>query len=326
MAELRRDPVTGNWVVVGYKTVKSDSVGLCPFCPENEHLTPKAIREYKDKDGSWLVRCFSAINPIFVIEADLKKRGEGIYDKMNNVGAHEVIVENRSHTKTMSDYTDRDYLLLLEMYQERILDLKKDKRFNYIQIFKNHGELTGSYIMHPHSHVLSTSALPQRIELEIAHSKIHYIQKERCLFCDIIKEETRQNKRVVSMNSSFISICPFASRFPFETWILPRFHADSFENLHDEGTKRELVGIFSDIMKRIEKLTNAYTIVIHSSPNVVEIGSHDEEHIPIAEHFHWHIEILPRDFRTSKYKREDEFYVVSITPEEAAKSLKEEKV
>ena len=326
MADLRRDVVTGNWVVVGYKTIKSDSVGLCPFCPENEHFTPKTIREYKDTEGSWLLRCFSAMNPIFVIEEDLKKRGEGIYDKMNNVGAHEVIVENRSHTKTMSDYTDRDYMLLLEMYQERIHDLKKDKRFKYIQVFKNHGELAGSYILHPHSHVLATPAMPQRIELELTQSKTHYMQKERCLFCDIISQETRQDKRVVSINSSFISICPFASRFPFEVWILPRQHDSSFENLNDEGAKHELVSIFSDMMKRIEKLTNAYTIVIHSSPNIVEFDTQDEERLPITEHFHWHIEIIPRDFKTSKYKREDEFYVISNTPEEAAKALKEEKV
>jgi UDPglucose--hexose-1-phosphate uridylyltransferase len=326
MAELRRDPVTGNWVVVGYRTAPGGPIDLCPFCPGNEHLTPKTIREYKDKDGSWLIRCFPATNPIFVIEADLNKRGEGIYDKMNNVGAHEVIIESRFHTKTMSDYTDRDFMLLLEMFQERILDLKNDKRFKYIQIFKNHGELAGSYIQHPHSHVLATPAIPQRIELELSHSKTHYRNKERCLFCDIISEETRQNKRVVSMNSSFISICPFASRFPFETWILPRFHADSFESLNNEGTKHELVSIFADVMKRIESLTNAYTIVMHSSPNIDEIDSHDEERIPVADHFHWHIEILPRDFKSSKYKREDEFYVVSTTPEDAAKALKEGKI
>ncbi len=326
MAELRKDSVSGNWVVVGYKTEKKDQVGLCPFCPENEHLTPKTIREYTDSDGSWLVRCFPADNPIFVIEEDLIKQGEGIYDKMNNVGAHELIVENRSHKKTMSDYTERDFTLLLEMFQDRIHDLKKDKRFKYIQIFKNHGEMTGSHIIHPHSHVLATPVMPQRIDLELVHSKAHYLQKERCLFCDIINEEIRKNKRVVSINSSFISLCPFASRFSFEVWILPRFHDSNFENLYDEGTKQELVAIFSDTMKRIEKQAGSYTVIIHSSPNVAEIGSHDEERVPVAEHFHWHIEILPRDLRTSKYKREDEFYVLSNTPEEAARILKEKKV
>ncbi len=326
MAELRRDIVTGNWVVVGHRTIKSDSVGLCPFCPGNEHLTPKTIREYKDNEGAWLVRCFPASSPIFVIEEELSKRGEGIYDKMNSVGAHELIVESRSHTKILSDFSENEYMLLLDMYQERIHDLKNDKRFKYIQVFKNHGELAGSYIFHPHSHVIATPVMPDKIQLELIHSKNHYLQKERCLFCDIINQEKRLDKRVVSVNASFISICPFASRFPFETWILPRFHDSNFENLKDFRAKQELISILSDVIKRVERLTNAYTIVIHSSPNVHEIDSRNEHRLPVSEHFHWHIEILPRDFKTSKYKREDEFYVTQITPEEAARTLKEEKV
>ena len=326
MAELRRDIVTGNWVVVGHRTIKSDSVGLCPFCPGNEHLTPKTIREYKDNEGAWLVRCFPASSPIFVIEEELNKRGEGIYDKMNSVGAHELIVESRSHTKILSDFSENEYMLLLDMYQERIHDLKNDKRFKYIQVFKNHGELAGSYIFHPHSHVIATPVMPDKIQLELIHSKNHYLQKERCLFCDIINQEKRLDKRVVSVNASFISICPFASRFPFETWILPRFHDSNFENLKDFRAKQELISILSDVIKRVERLTNAYTIVIHSSPNVHEIDSLNEHRLPVSEHFHWHIEILPRDFKTSKYKREDEFYVTQITPEEAARTLKEEKV
>ncbi len=325
MAELRRDPVSSNWVVVGYSGIKSDSVGDCPFCPDNEHLTPKAIREIKDNEGKWLIRCFPASNPIFLIEVGENKKAEGLYDKMGNVGAHEIIVENRSHTKTISNFTDRELSLVLDMYRERILDLKRDRRFKYIQLFKNHGELAGSYIFHPHSHIVATPVMPQRTELELSNAKRHYMQKERCLFCDIVDQEIRQNKRVVSINASFVAICPFASRFPFEVWILPRFHQESFENLQDEGNTYEFIDILLDLLKRIEKLTNAYTIIIHTSPNHFKANTHDED-LPVKAYFHWHIEILPRDFRSSKYKREDQFYVVSITPEEAASSLRTQNV
>lgn len=326
MPELRKDPVTGNWIVVDQKIQSNAPLDKCPFCPGNEHLTPPTIREYRDHGSSWIIRCFSAINPVFVIEAKENKRGEGIYDKMDNVGAHEVIVENRSHTKTMSDYTEREMLFLFEMYQERIRDLKKDRRFRYIQVFKNHGELTGSQIIHPHSHVLATPIMPQRLDLELSNSKAHYIHKERCLFCDIISQEIRQNKRVIAMNADFISLCPFASRFPFETWILPIRHGESFENMRNEAALRELVSIFLDTMKRIERVSNAYTMVIHSSPNIDYIKSREDEDIAISEHFHWHIEILPRDLKTSKYKREDEFYVIDMNPEDAASKLSEQPV
>jgi len=325
MAEIRKDPVSGNWCVVGYTFLKNTFVGICPFCPGNEGMTPPVIKEIKNKDGSWAVRCFPASNPIFIIEAGENKKAEGLYDKMDNVGAHEIIVENPVHNKTMSSFTIEDYKVLLELYLYRITDLKKDKRFKYILIFKNHGELAGSYIFHPHSHALATPIIPQRLELELYHSKLHFQKKDRCLFCDIVSQEIRQNKRVVSINNSFIAFCPFASRFPFEVWIMPRFHSAHFEHLNEDAIKMEFISIMLGVMKRIERLTNAYTIVIHTSPNIRTFqGQFDN--LLIDDHFHWHIEILPRDQRSSKYKREDEFYVVPTTPEESAGILRSERV
>lgn len=323
MAELRKDPVAGNWVVTGHKTLESNSVGLCPFCPGNEHLTPKIIREYKDADGSWLIRCFPASNPVFIIESAEDKKAEGLYDKMGNVGAHEIVVENRSHTKTISNFTDKELLLLVEVFMERISDLKKDKRFKSVQVFKNHGELAGSHLFHPHSHLLATPMMAARLELELINSKNYYQQKERCLLCDIINQEIKQNKRVVSMNSDFIALCPFASRFPFEVWVLPKIHSESFEKMQGTEIKLRLVNLVLDIMKRIEKITNSYTLVIHTSPNLNRTDFQKDDRL-LNDYFHWHIEILPMDQKSSKYKREDEFYVTSITPEEAATTLKEQ--
>lgn len=321
VAELRRDPLSGNWVVVGYGASKSSSTGLCPFCPGHESYTPLSIREYRNESGEWLVRCFPATNPIFMIEVAEDKRGEGLYDKMGNVGAHEIIVENRSHTKTMSMYSKQELQLVFDMFRERILDLKHDKRFKYVQVFKNHGELAGSYLFHPHSHILATPIVPARASQMVIATRNHYLQKERCLLCDIINQEVRQGKRLVSMNRNFVAICPFASRFPYETWIIPRFHEARYENLSDQGVRDDLSDMCLDIMKRIEQFANAYTLEIHTSPNTEYAEVHGDD-IPVLEYYHWHIEILPRDFRSSKYRREDEFSVVSITPEEAAESLK----
>ena len=325
MAELRKDPVSGDWVVSGYKKSKVSDTGDCPFCPGNEHLTPKTIREIKGRDGEWLVRCFPATSPVFAIEAEEQKRAEGLYDKMGNVGAHEIVVEHRSHTITMSNFSDEDLSRLFEIYTDRILDLKKDNRFKYINIFKNHGELAGSYLFHPHSHILATPIMPQKIDRELTNSKMHFSQKERCLYCDILNQEIHQNKRVVSINAHFVALCPFASKFPYEAWILPRFHTDRFEDLNDSTLRHELITIMLDLLKRIEKLTNAYTVLIHTSPNIVR-GSLLDADFPVKDYYHWHIEILPRDFRSSKYKMEDEFHVVSITPEEATNSLRMQKV
>ncbi len=325
MAELRRDPVSGSWVVVGFARIKPTDLNACPFCPGNEHLTGMPIREFKDASGQWLVRCFPASNPAFRIEAAENKRAEGMYDKMGNVGAHEIVVENRSHTKTLSQFDDDELILLLDMYMERIVDLKKDARFKHVQVFRNHGELAGSFIFHPHAHVLATAIIPDGTYLELTNSKDHYLQKERCLLCDITAQEIRQNKRVVSLTDNFLAFCPFAPRFPFEVWVLPRFHAHAFESFTDRPLQREFTHLFLDVMRRIERVRSSYTITFHTTPSkMVERAS--EREIPIEDYVHWHVEITPRDARSSRYKREDEFHIVSVTPEEAATILKSEKI
>jgi UDPglucose--hexose-1-phosphate uridylyltransferase len=324
MAEFRRDPISGNWIVSGYVMAKSGAVGECPFCPGNESQTPSPVSEFKNTANEWQIRCFPAANPVFLADIDEAKKAEGLYDKMGNVGAHEIVVENRSHTKTLSGFAESELLLLMEFYMERILHLKQDSRFKYVQVFKNHGELAGSFLFHPHSHILAMPVVPQMIETELSNTKKHYLKKERCLFCDIIAQEVRQNKRLVSINTNFVAVCPFASRFPYEVRVLPRFHDDSFENSVDQSVMRDLASIMLDIMKRVEKVANAYTMVLHTSPNAYK-DPYGNDDLPISEYFHWHIEILPRDLRSSRFKRDDQFYVVSITPEEATNSLKTQK-
>ncbi len=323
MAELRKDPLSGSWVVVGYKKTIVDNTGLCPFCPGNEYLTPPAIREIRDRDGAWLSRCFPAANPVFVIEVDENKRAEGFYDKMANLGAHEIVVESRSHGQTYTTFDPIEMSWVLDMYTERILDLKKDKRFKYVQIFKNYGELAGSYISHPHSHVLATPILPHRLSQELANSMNHYRLKERCLLCDVVSQEIRQDKRIVAITDYFLAVCPFASRFPYEVWIVPRFHDAHFETSLTGHRRDDFINLFLDVMRRIERIKDAYTLVIHSSPNVVR-QSFSEEDLRVDDYFHWHIEILPKDLESSRYKAQEEFYTISVTPEETASLLKAE--
>ncbi len=325
MAELRRDPVSGSWVVVGLTWTKASEVDVCPFCPGNEYLAGKPIREIRDEGGTWQVRCFPALNPIFTIEALPGKKAEGMYDKMGNVGAHEIVVESRAHTKTLSDFGEGELGFVLDMHAERILDLKKDKRFRHVQVYRNHGELAGSYIYHPHSHILATSIIPHGTVVELVNYKDHYLQKERCLLCDITAQEIRQNKRVVALSDNFLAFCPFASRFPFEVCILPRFHSHAFESLTaDRVLRLEFIRLFLDVIRRVERTRSAHTIVIHTAPNKAE-GEISPEPVAVEDYFHWRVEIMPRDLRSSKFKREDEFYNVALTPEEAAQILKSDK-
>jgi UDPglucose--hexose-1-phosphate uridylyltransferase len=323
IAEFRKDPFLDAWVVVGFKKTKTNAVGICPFCPGSEDRTPTTIREFRGPDGTWQVRCFPVANPILQIEASENKRAEGLYDKMGTLGADELIVEGPSHTKAFSAFTKAEMSLVVDMYVDRIVDLKKDERFKYVQIFKNHGELTGSYILHPHSHVLAMPILPHQLAIEIGNSKNHYLQKERCLLCDIVSQEIRQDKRIVATTEHFLVLAPFASRLAFEVWIVPRRHSASFETDLSGEVKDDFVSVFLDTMKRIEKVAASYSVVFHTSPNVRNLRpASDEPHV--EDYFHWHVEILPRDSTSSRFKREDEFYTTLITPEEATAILKAE--
>lgn len=323
MAEFRRDPLLGNWVVVGFKKTKTNAVGVCPFCPGNEELTPPSIRELRDREGRWLLRCFPAANPLFKVEEEENKRAEGFYDKMGTLGADELIVENASHTKSISAFEPVEMARVVAMYTERIIDLKKDERFKHVQVFKNHGEIAGSYIFHPHSHVLATPIIPHQIMMELTNSKNHYLLKERCLLCDVVSQEIRQSRRIVTLTEHFMVLCPFASRVPFEVWIIPRAHNPAFEQWTGERVREDFVLVFLDTMRRIEKLASAYSIVVHTSPNMAREGF-IEENIKVEDCFHWHIEILPRDAYSARFKREDQFYTILTTPEEAAVLLKAE--
>ncbi len=328
MPELRKDPVIGRWVIISTERGKrpSDfeglgkkrSGGFCPFCPGNEDQTPpeiKAIRPPKSPPNSpgWSLRVFPNKFPALMIEGNINREGIGIFDKMNGVGAHEVIVETPDHNLDMADLELPQIKDVLFTYRERTLDLKKDPRFRYILIFKNQGELAGASLEHSHSQLIATPIVPKRVMEEIDGARKYYDYKERCIFCDIIAQETRDGIRMVSENEDFLAIEPFAPRFPFETWIMPKFHQCSFERIGDESITL-LAGILKEVLSKVCQGLNypPYNFVIHTSPCV---DHHEEE-------YHWHIEFMPRLTRVAGFEWGTGFYINPTPPEEAAAFLR----
>ena len=240
MPELRKDPIVGRWVIISTDRAKrpTDFVretmkikgGFCPFCYGNESKTPPEILAYrpstngnapqKDSPG-WTVRVVPNKFPALGIEGNLNKQAEGMFDKMNGVGAHEVIVETPDHNMSLATLPSKRIEDVLWAFRDRILDLKKDRRFKYILLFKNHGEAAGASLEHSHSQLIALPILPIYVVEELQGAKQYYIYKERCVFCDIIRQETDNGIRIVGENDDFMTLAPYAPRFPFETWILP---------------------------------------------------------------------------------------------------------
>jgi UDPglucose--hexose-1-phosphate uridylyltransferase len=331
MPELRKDPIHGRWVIISTERGRrpSDFVveaqrpagGFCPLCEGNEDKTPPEVLAFRNngtlpnKPG-WSLRVVPNKFPALRIEGDLDREGEGIYDKMNGIGAHEVIIETPLHQESLATLSLPAVTNVLWAYRERIIDLRRDVRLRHVLVFKNHGVAAGASLEHSHSQIIALPIVPRRVSEEIEGAKNFFQFKDRCVFCDIIRQELNQGKRVVSENKSFVAVAPFASRFPFETWILPKTHCSTFESM--EPSEYEQAGhILSDTLHRMNRVLDQppYNYVIHSSS------------FPDAdrEYYHWHLEIMPKLTKVAGFEWGTGFYINPTPPEEAAEYLREEK-
>ncbi len=329
MPELRKDPIIGRWVIISTERAKRPSDlaveksrahgGFCPLCPGNEDRTPPelfSIREDNSQPDTagWKLRVVPNKFPALVTEGELGKRGEGIYDKMNGVGAHEIIIETPDHDANATTMSAHDFLRVLLAYQQRLVELKQDPRFRYISIFKNYGEVAGASLEHPHSQLIALPVVPKRTVEKLDGSQAYYAYKERCVFCDIIDQEISDGRRVVYENESFIALEPFASRFPFETAVLPKKHFSCFEET-DNSLFASLAEMMSTVLKKINKSLGfpPYNYMLHSSPF----------NLNVSDYYHWHLEIIPRLTRVAGFEWGSGFYINPTPPEQAAQFLRE---
>ncbi|GAB4368789.1 MAG: galactose-1-phosphate uridylyltransferase [Calditrichia bacterium] len=252
--------------------------------------------------------------PALRIEGQLNRQGDGIYDKMNGVGAHEVIIETPDHFKDLADLEISSIRDVFWVFRERILDLKKDIRLKHVMVFKNQGMVAGASLEHTHSQLIATPIIPKRVLEEMDGAETYYKYKERCIFCDIIRQEIKDNIRVVYEEELFIAIEPYAPRFPFETWILPKSHASHFEMISDDGLQH-LAVMMKEVLRRINIALNnpPHNFIIHTSPL---------QEAPL-EHYHWHIEFMPKLTRVAGFEWGTGFYINPTSPEDAAKYLRE---
>ncbi len=328
MPELRKDPITGRWVIISTERAKrphdfvTDSSprkgGICPLCPGNESMTPPevyAVRNGGEPDSpGWTVRVVPNKFPALRVEGSLGKSADGIYDRMNGIGAHEVIIETSEHDKDIFDFSEEQLKEVLVAYRERILDLRNDRRFKYVLVFKNHGKEAGASLEHSHSQLIALPIVPKRVSEEMVGGYNYYRFRDRCVYCDIVDQEMEDRERMIEDNRDFVAIAPYAPRFPFETWIVPRHHTAVFENI-----EAERVNTLSEILLRTLKRLNAalsnppFNFVIHSSPfNTGEV-----------EHYHWHLEIIPKLTKVAGFEWGSGFYINPTPPEEAARFMRE---
>jgi UDPglucose--hexose-1-phosphate uridylyltransferase len=332
MAELRKDPIVGRWVIIATERANRPlmphaEMGLvggedCPFCQGNEADTPTEILAYRDPHSvsnaaGWRVRVVPNKFPALRIEGKLHKRGVGLYDMMSGVGAHEVFIECPHHESRMGNLGVDNIREVLAAYRERLVDLKNDSRLVFGMIFKNVGAMAGASLEHSHSQLIVTPIVPINVQEEMTGAQHFHQYRGRCVYCDLVQEELDQEKRLILDTPNFLCFAPFASRFPFESWIVPKNHASNYESISKAEIEELGIVLKTILMKQDVALDRpAFNYIVHTSPL---------DATPM-KHYHWHIEIIPRLTRVAGFEWGTGFYINPVPPEQAATVLRETEV
>ncbi len=330
MRELRRDPVLGRWVIVnvtdsllpedyGKENRKFHQQEICPFCPGREARTPGEIEVVRRDNGKpnssgWDVRVVPNKFPALDIHGEIDRRGIGLYDISNGIGAHEVIIETPDHCTDFPEFSDQQMFDVISKYCSRSIDLAKDPRFKYVLIFKNYGVEAGASLEHAHSQVIALPMIPKNVLEALRGSDLYYRNRGRCVYCDIIDQEKQDGDRIIIQNEDFICFSLYTSRFPFESWIMPKEHQAQFCDM-DDKQKHNLGLILKELLTRNKICLSdpSYNFFIHTAPIKYK---HPES-------CHWHIEIMPKLTNTAGFEWGTGCYVVPTDPSIAAKCLRD---
>ena len=328
MSEFRKDPISDHWVIIApNRALRPEQLepgagqrvpSRCPFCRGHEEDTPAAVAAYDSSgrltgDGPWQVRVVPNKYPAVSGADGACWSDQDFYETGPGTGVHEVIIEAPDHIIRFNGLAADQAGLVFRAYRDRLRDLKSNPGLAYAQIFKNCGAAAGASLEHAHSQLIATSVVPTQIQSELARSRAYFERHASCVFCDMLHRELLTSQRIVAESESLVAFCPFASQFPYETWILPREHNGCFEELGN-GEAGELASLAQDIVGRIEFALSdpAFNYLIHTSPF----------HLGPSNHYHWHLEIFPRLTKTAGFEWGAGDYINTVSPEDAAATLR----
>ena len=339
MPELRRDPVVGYWTIVSTERsrrpleVKPKALAerrACPFCEGREFETTSEVYAIRragsapDTPG-WDVRTIVSKVPILSQDVTADRYGQGIYDLMTGAGRHEIIVETPGHRQDLDELGLEQIGKVIATYVERFKSLEQDPRFKYGLLFKNHGLVSGAaqdVIRHSRSQLIGLPITPKRVKEELQATKSYFERRDRCVFCDILRQEAGEGERLVSQNETFFAFCPFASRSPFEIWVLPKKHNADFGKLAPEDFPA-LAAILKECLAKIRVLLDdpPFNIILHTAP-----FRHKKKEIywkTIEEDYHWYLHISPRLTHSAGFEWGTGIHINPTPPEDAALLLRE---
>lgn len=318
ISELRQDLVCGDWVVIAVARAKrphafsgepasySEPKEKCPFEPENGVM----LAPIAQSDSVVVIPNKFPAFAQGVCRVFLK---EGPYTYAEGVGIHEVFVF-KDHERFLTDMTPDQITEVVRMYRERYRVDSKEECIAYVLVFHNHGHAAGASLAHPHSQLVAMPVVPPDVMRSVEGSKRYFNEHGKCVHCEMVQYELSDKKRIVDENEKFVAFVPFASKIAFETRIFPKVHQSMFEMVED-GDLTLLADILQRSLKRLKKGLNdpAYNFFIHTAP-VGPVSNYD--------HYHWHIEILPKTSIWAGVEVGTGMEISAIMPEDAAEFLR----
>ncbi len=328
---LRFDVTTGDWVAfpvgradrpVGFASVPSIRPTTayddnCPFCAGQEMNTPEAVDIEPDPDApdQWSVRAFANRYPALAPDAPMERQNHGeLFRAMGGRGAHEVVVESRHHSRPLALQPVDQVLRLVRLLHRRARALSADTSLEVVQIFKNHGRSAGSSLPHPHFQILAAPVVPRQIRTRYAVAAEYYHAHGESLYSALLRAELDDGSRVVLENEHYVAFAPFASRVPYETWIVPRAPSPAF-GLAQANTLPGLAEVMHGLLYRLHVALDdsAYNLTVNGAPR---------RHVDEPD-FIWHMEILPRVSAIAGFEFATGMAINSVLPEAAAEQLRQ---
>jgi UDPglucose--hexose-1-phosphate uridylyltransferase len=300
-SEIRQDKITKKWVIFAPARGKRPQAfkrpdnetrppdifdPQCPFCPGNEHMLPSITMEVPAAgNGPWQTRIVPNRFPAVFPSGDTGRYQKGIYLAMKGYGRHEVIIESPKHNQQAALMSIREVSSVIETYHRRYTDLARAHENMMVMIFRNHGFQAGTSLIHPHSQFIATGMVPKYIQWREEAAQRYFDEWGRCVYCEIIEFESRDRRRVIFENPSFLAFVPFAAEVPFEILIMPKKHRADFGHVSDEE-KSDLAEALQNVLSRLYKKLNDpdYNYVIHTA------SRYRADEIRL----HWYLQIRPR--------------------------------
>lgn len=346
MSELRKDPLSGAWVIVAEERARPLSAAApvvlgdeasararraleptapggpaepCPLCPGHEDMTPREVLAYRPPGGHpndprWSLRVFPSPAPALRVESGAHDEGAGPYDKRAGLGAHELIVESPAHVAALDEIGEAPMAVAVQAWQERIVDLSRDSRLHHAALLKSVGRAAGASLHHVHSQLIVLPVVPGPMRAELAAFEAYARVHERCVLCDVVRHESSAYERLVHDNPGFVVLAPFASRSPFELCVVPKVHAERFERA-DGQVRAHFANALYVAARRLRAVLGPVpyrwwlsTAPLQSPPGTL---------------YHWHLRLRPVVASAGAVESESGVIVNPVAPETAAQLLRE---